>query len=70
MVVVALRGPNIPVLPISLHNYALFPEGYFPVWKCVKSSHELRFWTPETKPLTGCSAQAGAVAPLVVYQPN
>lgn len=70
MVVVALWGPNIPILPVSLHNSALFPESYFPVWKCVKTPDELRLSGPETKPLTDSSAQAGVVAPLVVYQPN
>ncbi len=42
MVVVALRGSNIPALPISEHNSAFFSEDDLPAWEQMKHFGEMR----------------------------
>jgi hypothetical protein len=48
MVVVALRGSNIPVLPVPEHNSALFLQAEVPAYSC-QNAEENRVDMPLTR---------------------
>lgn len=63
MVVVALRGSNIPVLPVPEYNSVLFLLAKLSAYSYRNADEDRAEVPPDAKLLSGCSPQSGAAAP-------